>query len=514
MRATSKIAYRQRGQNPSVNWRLLASQALSRAAGAPLVAGNAVTLLKDGKENYDAWLDAISGARSSILFESYIIHEDEVGDQFAEAFISKVKDGVKVYLLYDWLGGHMKTSFRYWRRLRRAGVEVRCFNRFQFTDPLGAITRDHRKTIVVDGKRGFVTGLCIGKMWLGDPARGIDPWRDTGIEIRGPAVSDLTYAFARSWETAGEPLPESELVKREDIAVAGNIDLRVVATEPEQSGVYRLDQLIAAAAKSRLWLTDAYYAGTTAFVQALVAAARDGVDVRLLVPGATDIPVVRGVSRMGYRPLLEGGVRVFEWNGSMMHAKSAVADGTWARVGSTNLNLASWLSNWELDVAIENTSFAREMEEMYVEDLSNSTEIVINPRRRLSTSRSGRGTQRRGGRRPGSAGRIVAGALSIGKAVDAAISRQRDLGVADAQPLGLMAILMAALAWVGYRWPRGIAYPVAVILAWLAIGLFLRAWRLRRSASAKSESSELEQASPQRKDGVITRLENTARDKN
>jgi len=511
VRALTKTAYRHRGDNPLTDSRLLASQALSRAAGAPLVAGNDVTLLKDGKENYDAWLDAIANAKSSILFESYIIHEDEVGDQFAEALIDRVREGVKVYLLYDWLGGYQKTSFRYWRRLRRAGVEVRCFNRFQFTDPLGSITRDHRKTIVVDGKRGFVTGLCIGKLWLGDPARGIDPWRDTGIEMRGPAVSDLTYAFARVWETAGEPLPQSELVKREDIPPAGDMDLRVVATEPETSGVYRLDQLIAAAAKSRLWLTDAYYAGTAAYVQALVAAARDGVDVRLLVPGGSDIPVVRGVSRMGYRPLLEGGVRVFEWNGSMIHAKSAVADGTWARVGSTNLNLASWLTNWELDVAIENTSFAGEMEEMYAEDLANSTEIVLNSWRHVRSSAKP-ATRHRRGRRPGSAGRVVAGALSIGKAVDAAISRQRELGAADAQPLAFMAILMIVLAWVGYRWPRGIAYPVAIMLAWLAIGLLLRAWRLLRSSSAPSTEFEVKGASPRRTEAGVGALKEQTRD--
>ena len=114
----------------------MAGQAFSRAAGAPLVAGNAVRLLKDGEENYPAWLDAIANAKSSILFESYIIHEDQVGDEFAEAFIQKAREGVRVYILYDWLGGLGKTSLWYWRNLRREGVEVRCFNRFQFTDPL------------------------------------------------------------------------------------------------------------------------------------------------------------------------------------------------------------------------------------------------------------------------------------------------------------------------------------------------------------------------------------------
>jgi cardiolipin synthase A/B len=468
--------------------RLLADQVFSRAAGAPLVSGNGVRLLKDGEGNYSAWLDAFSRAKQSILFESYIVHDDVCGDQFAEAFIECARRGVKVYLLYDWLGGFMKTSLGYWRRLRKEGVEVRCFNRFQLSDPIGSIMRDHRKTVVVDGRVGFVTGLCIGKMWQGDKDRGIEPWRDTGIEIAGPAVSDLIHAFGRAWETAGEPLPGNEFVRREEIPRAGDVDVRVVATEPQTSGLYRLDQLIAAAARWRLWLTDAYFAGTPAYVQALIAAAQDGVDVRLLVPGASDIPVLNGLSRVGYRPLLEGGVRVFEWNSSMMHAKTAVADGTWARVGSTNLNLASWLSNWELDVAVENEAFAREMEEMYTDDLSRSTEIVLNARRKVASTgqkrlRAGRGS------RLGSAGRVVAGALSLGKAVDAAISKKRELGAADAQPIAFVALMLFVLATIAFRWPRGIAYPMGVIGAWLALALLLRAVRLDRLGRRKDESA-------------------------
>ena len=133
--------------------------------------------------------------------------------------------------------------------------------------------------------------------------------------------------------------------------------MRVVATLPATAGMLRLDQLVSALSRQRLWLTDAYFAGTTSYVQALRAAARDGVDVRLLVPGGTDIPILRPLSRAGYRPLLDAGVRVFEWNGTMLHAKTAVADGRWARVGSTNLNIASWLGNCELDAVIEDRDF-------------------------------------------------------------------------------------------------------------------------------------------------------------
>src|SRR6185503_4878833 len=139
----------------------------------------------------------------------------------------------------------------------------------------------------------------------------------------------------------------------------------------------------AAMAQRTLWLTDAYFVGVTGYVQGLRAAVMDGVDVRLLVPGATDIPIIRAVSRAGYRPLLEAGIRVFEWNGPMLNAKTAVADGHWARVGSTNLNLASWIGNWELDVAVEDLEFGDEMEQMYLQDLDNATEIVLSEKNRV-----------------------------------------------------------------------------------------------------------------------------------
>ncbi len=147
--------------------------------------------------------------------------------------------------------------------------------------------------------------------------------------------------------------------------------------------MYRTDLLVASTARKNLWLTDAYFIATAAYTQALQAAARDGVDVRLLVPGASDIPAVSPLSRSGYRSLLEAGVRVFEWNGTMLHAKTAVADGIWSRVGSTNLNLASWLSNYELDVAIEDAAFAKVMAWQYEQDLARATEIVLTKRHRV-----------------------------------------------------------------------------------------------------------------------------------
>ncbi|MEA3211260.1 MAG: cardiolipin synthase [Chthoniobacter sp.] len=338
--------------------RALANQAFSRAAGAPLIMGNSIRLLKDGKENYPAWLDAIRAAKRYVHFECYLINEDEAGRMFADALVAKAQEGVTVRLIYDWLGCFRKASRAFWGRLRAAGVEVRCYNPPRWDSPLGWLSRDHRKTFSVDGEVGFVTGLCIGRRWLGDPDRQIEPWRDTGIQVRGPSVAAIERAFASVWAMMGQPIPEGELISRKAPEHKGETALRIVASEPSTAGMFRVDQLVAALARDRLWLTDAYYAGTGAYVQALSAAAKDGVDVRLLVPNATDIPLLKPLSRAGYRPLLEAGVRVFEWNGPMLHAKSAVADARWSRVGSTNLNIASWFGNCEMDVVVEDESFA------------------------------------------------------------------------------------------------------------------------------------------------------------
>ncbi len=181
--------------------RLLADQAFSRAAGAPLVEGNQVQLLCDAEENYPAWLDAINNARRWIHFESYIIHDDETGREFAAAMTAAAKRGVRVRIVYDWLGALTATTWMFWERLRRAGAEVRPFNRPRLDSPLGWLSRDHRKMLGVDGTVGFVTGLCVGNMWCGgERNKGADPWRDTGVSIRGPAVVEVEQAFAEVWD--------------------------------------------------------------------------------------------------------------------------------------------------------------------------------------------------------------------------------------------------------------------------------------------------------------------------
>ena len=462
-----------------------AEQAFSRAAGAPLVAGNSVRILRNAAENYPAWLAAIRAAQHKIHFENYIIADDSVGREFAAAMAERARAGVRVRVIYDWMGALGAASRRVLQPVVNAGGEVRCFNPPRLDSPFGWMLRDHRKMVAVDGQVGFVTGLCASRKWTGDPARGVEPWRDTGLEVRGPAVADIERAFAGIWSVMGAPIPEEELTAADSIPAADGVTLRVLATTPNVAGLYRLDQLIAAMARRTLWLTDAYFVGVAPYVQALRAAALDGVDVRLLVPGASDLPVISPLSRAGYRPLLEAGIRVFEWNGPMLHSKTAVADCRWARVGSSNLNISSWIGNYELDVAVEDEDFAEAMQAMYEEDLLNATEIVLSARNRVRATTAVR--RARGRFRGGSAGRAAAGALRIGNTVGAAITNRRVLGPAEAGTMAGAGVGLLGLAAAVIAWPLTLALPLAMLGVWMAVSFLVRAKELRAQHNTHPE---------------------------
>lgn len=471
--------------------RLLADRAFSRMAGARLVGGNQIRLLRDAAENYPAWMEAIRRARKQVHFETYALLTDRVGEEFAELFANKAREGVKVRLIHDWLGTPGIRSFFFWRRLRSAGVEVRSFNPPRLDDPIEWLRRDHRKIITVDGRIGFVSGLCVGQCWVGDPVRDSLPWRDTGVRIEGPAVLELDRAFARVWNSRPGP---SQIQPEEDCdslwaRPRGTVALRIVAGEPSYGGLYRLDLLIAALARKSIWLTDAYFLATPSYVQSLRAAALDGVDVRLLVPRTTDIPVVRALSRVGYRTLLEAGVRIFEWNGSMLHAKTAVADGLWSRVGSTNLNIASWMGNYELDVVVEDEGFSHAMREMYLDDLEHATEIVLREGARVRPREPRKGRFPVGSAR-GSAGRAATGVVAMGSTVGAAIARPRLLGRAEAPLMVTMALLLLGLATLTGFFPRTVGILLAISCGWFGLALLLKAFRLYRLARRESAENE------------------------
>lgn len=350
-------------------------RALDRVAGRP-VPGNAVALRVDGPEIFSAAFDLIASARQWIHLDNYIFRDDETGARFAEALAARAREGIGVRVLTDWLGS-FTTSRRFWKRLEQAGVTVRRFGTPYVLDLAANITRDHRKLIVADGRRALIGGFCLGNEWAGDPGRGRLPWRETAVEVRGPAAAAMDQAFAVPWARSGPALPPEELAP--SVAEAGSAAVRVVGGEPRRLRAYRTTELLIATAAERIWITDAYFVAPRRIRDALLEAARDGVDVRLLVPGSSDLPFVRNLTRFGYRDFLRSGVRIFEWMGPMLHAKTAVVDGQWTRVGSSNVNLSSLRGNYELDVLVEDEALADGMESQFRRDMDRSAEVSRRP---------------------------------------------------------------------------------------------------------------------------------------
>ena len=356
------------------------SRALDRATGARPIPGNIVHHIADSRHALEAMLDMIAGAQRTIHFENYIIHDDRTGSRFAAAWAERARAGVRVRVLYDAFGCR-STSGSFWRELRSSGVDVRPFRPIWSSGPIAAFSRDHRKLLVVDGERAITGGLCIGDEWAGDHDAGRPNWRDTMVDVCGPAVAALEAAFGRMWARAGRPLPDDETIPGAE--ECGPSAVRVVEGVPGQSRIYRTVQLLAAAVTERLWITDAYLVAPPSLYVSFVDAARSGVDVRLLLPGTSDIPIVRLFTRSGYRELLHAGARIFEYHGPMLHAKTLVADHEWARVGSSNLNVSSLLGNYELDLVAEHDGLTTTLATQFLHDMSQSREIVLMARRRL-----------------------------------------------------------------------------------------------------------------------------------
>jgi cardiolipin synthase A/B len=457
--------------------RAAADQVFSRASGAPLVGGNHVRVLRDAAENYAAWERALHGAERSIHVEMYIIHRDRTGRRFVDLLAAKAREGVAVRVLYDWFGCGLGPVLGLFRPLVTAGGEVRVFNPPRFSTALGWVRRNHRKLISVDGRVAFVGGLCVGTMWEGRPEKRQEPWRDTGVEIVGPATAHADRAFAESWRLSGGTLDESVLPSEEHLPPAGSVNLRLIPTEPFTGAMLRVDLLVSCLARRSLWIADAYFLGHGPYVEALRRAALDGVDVRLLLPQGSDVAWTVPMSRTLYRTLLESGVRIFEWNGTMMHAKTAVADGRWARIGSTNLNLNSWIGNWELDVAIEDVPTARTLESHYTQDLAGATEIVLGrrPKRRRAPAAPGIRARR-------SARRALHTVTGLGHSIGAAVSGSRPLEPWEYGPLLLIGGGVGVGGVIVFWWPRLLAWPLAALATWVGMSFIvesIRLWRRR-----------------------------------
>jgi cardiolipin synthase len=358
-------------------------QAISRA---PLVVGNKVTLLQNGATSYKAMLQAIRGAHHNIDLEMYIISDGAVGQKFVNALIERRQHGVEINLIYDSVGS-LHTSAAFFDNLRANGIAVVQFN------PLSPFAakhwsfrklrhRDHRKMLIIDGRIAFTGGINISEVYAsgirsGSLATPPADWRDTDIEVAGPVVSEFQKLFVSDWyQQGGLPLDPRRYFPK--VAAQGNQIVRVIGAAPEQFSLIYVDLISAVTnAETDVYITDAYFAPDHQMLRALKDAARRGVDVQLLLPGQTDEPFIGSAQRSHYEGLLKAGVRIYEWRGKMLHAKTATIDGVWSTVGTSNLDWWSIARNYEVNAIILGHQFGDDMGLMFKNDVEESQRIDL-----------------------------------------------------------------------------------------------------------------------------------------
>jgi cardiolipin synthase len=356
--------------------------------GSPLTTGNAGRLLQDGPATYRAMLGAIAAASDHINLETYILDDDAIGRQFAQALLAKQAQGVQVNLLRD-SAGTFSTPAAFFQRLSEAGVQVLEFN------PVNPLTardgwqwnqRDHRKLLIVDGRIAFLGGINISSVYSGGSfgkARQADPdaalaWRDTDLQLQGPVVAELQKLFLAAWQSQhGPPLPPRDYFP--PLQAMGAQVVRVIGSSPEEEYSLIYATLLSAigSAETSVRITNAYFAPDPQLLDALLAAAARGVDVVLILPAHTDSWLVFHAGRSHYAKLLKGGVRIFERRGVVLHSKTALVDGVWATVGSTNLDWRSFLHNHELNAVMLGADFGQQLQAMFDRDLALSDAIEL-----------------------------------------------------------------------------------------------------------------------------------------
>jgi cardiolipin synthase len=359
---------------------------------APLSLGNLVVILENGPNTYAAMFDAIATARDSINMETYILESDDVGQQFADALIAKQAAGVQVNLIHDAVGT-LGTSKAFFKRLSDAGVNVLTFNPI---NPLAAKAgwdvnqRDHRKLLVVDGKRAVMGGINISSVYSssgggssGGGSRGGTkadalPWRDTDLLIEGPVVAPLQKLFMETWQSQkGTALAPRDYFP--PLPAAGHEVVRAIGSAPDEPFSQIYVTLISAlnSAENEILITNAYFVPDPQLTQALIRAVARGVDVKLIVPSTTDSSLVFHAGRAHYDVLLRAGVKIYERRQALLHAKTALIDGVWATVGSTNLDWRSFLHNQELTAVILGAEFGAKMRAAFDRDLAASDPITL-----------------------------------------------------------------------------------------------------------------------------------------
>jgi cardiolipin synthase len=356
------------------------------ATGSPLISGNKVTLLFDGPQTLRAMMAAIADARNNINLETYIFEQDELGLKFADLLIARQRAGVQVNIIYDSVGT-LGTPAGFFDKMRDAGIRLTEFNPVNPIKAEGAWrlnNRDHRKILVVDGKIGFTGGINIAREYSSSSvfrsrgsSRSTSGWRDTHVQVEGPAVAALQWLFLDTWASRnpGE-LPDLDYFPT--LQPAGDQVVRIIASQPDSDfEIYKAYVLALQQAKKSIHLTVAYFAPDAQLLDALRQAAGRGVQVMLVFPSITDANVVMYAGRSFYKELLEAGVRIFELQESVLHAKTAVIDGTWSTVGSANVDIRSFLHNREVNLVVLGQAFGQRMESAFQEDVKNSVEITL-----------------------------------------------------------------------------------------------------------------------------------------
>ena len=371
------------GKTDILGRHLAFEQAIS---GSPLMLGNQVTLLENGADTYRAMFGAIEGATRNINLETYLFDGDKIGDRFANALIAKQQQGVQVNIIYDGFGS-MLTHGSFFRRMRASGIQVVEFdplNPFAAGFHWAPIHRDHRKLMVVDGTIAITGGINIsgvyssgrrGSKSRNSPDNVLNSWRDTDVQVEGPAVSEFQELFVANWRNqGGAPLKVENYFPALDNK--GDEIVRVLGSVPQDFSTIYVTLISAIRnAETNVYITDAYFAPDSQMVEALEGAARRGVDVRLLLPGKTDQPLIGPAARAHFSELLDAGVKIYLWQGEMLHAKTATIDGVWSTVGSSNLDYGSIARNDEINTVVLSLRFGGQMNDSFMRDLKNSEQI-------------------------------------------------------------------------------------------------------------------------------------------
>lgn len=355
---------------------------------SPLVAGNKVAVLVDGPATFAAIDKAVAQARHHIHVETYIFADDELGRKFATLLIEKKRQGVEVRVIYDAIGS-IETTGSFFEDLRAGGVEV---IQFQPLNPVRTWfwqfhNRDHRKIIVVDGRIAFTGGLNISEAYSAasstkpGPEAGLkEGWRDTHVQIEGPVVEQFQRLFLETWAQLQGKLDAPRAHYYPELTPCGDHLVSAVAS----SGLKERDEAIFKTyltaienASKRVWITQAYLLPPKKLSDALISAARRGVDVRIVVPGFSDSKLVLHASHHEYEGLLKGGVRLFESNDALLHAKTALIDDSLAIIGSANLDYRSFLHNNEVTAVIIGHEAAQRMDAIFRRDLTQGTELTL-----------------------------------------------------------------------------------------------------------------------------------------